>query len=159
MSMIFWRIIVRNGELYNVIPQKQGGHMIELKSVIRKYFKVFLKIIFAYALTGGLYLIFETAFRQYTFIEMFDLAGCVGLAAMFFNNIFSYNVDYLLQIFIVGSIYIFGEGFVGNWLNTDYHMWDYRTLPGSMWNDQINIIFYDDMVYPCSCYYPCTGLY
>lgn len=115
--------------------------MIELRAELKRIFKVFLKIIFIYAFTGGLYLLLETAFRQYTFVEMFYLAGCVGLAAMFFNNIFSYDMDYLLQIFIVGSLCVFGEGLVGNWLNMDYHMWDYRTLPCSMWNDQINVIF------------------
>lgn len=124
-----------------ILFKNKEYNMIKTKNTIRKYFKICLKIIFAYALTGGLYLITETIFRHYTFIEMFYLAGCVGLAAMFFNNIFSYDIDYLLQIFIIGSICILGEGLVGNHLNTDYHMWDYRTLPGSMWNDQINIIF------------------
>lgn len=115
--------------------------MKKTKNTIKKYFKIFLKVIFAYALTGGLYLITETVFRHYTFVEMFYLAGCIGLIAMLFNNLFSYDIDYLLQIFTLGNLCILGEGIVGNWLNMDYHMWDYRTLPGSMWNDQINVIF------------------
>jgi len=97
-----------------ILFKNKEYNMIKTKNTIRKYFKICLKIIFAYALTGGLYLITETIFRHYTFIEMFYLAGCVGLAAMFFNNIFSYDIDYLLQIFIIGSICILGEGLVGN---------------------------------------------
>lgn len=115
--------------------------MIQLQNKIRKLYKILFKIIFVYAFTGGLYLLIETIYRQYTFIEMYYLAGCVGLIAMFFNNIFSYNTDYLLQTFIVGSVCIFGEGLVGNLLNLDFHMWDYRNIPCSFWNDQINAIF------------------
>lgn len=33
------------------------------------------------------------------------------------------------------------EGFVGNIINYDYHIWDYRNLPFSFWNSQINLMF------------------
>lgn len=112
-----------------------------MKTTIKKLIKIFIKIIFTYAFSGGLYLLIELAYRQYTFLEMYYLAGFIGLIAMFFNNIFTYRTDYLLQVFSVGSICIFGEGLVGNLLNMDYHMWDYRSLVGSFWNDQINIFF------------------
>lgn len=112
-----------------------------MKSKVKNWFKILLKMIFIYSFVGGFYLLIETAYRQYTFVEMFYLAGCVGLVAMFFNNIYSYETDFLLQIFIVGTLCLFGEGLVGNWLNMDYNMWDYRNLPCSFWNDQINAFF------------------
>lgn len=108
---------------------------------MKKIFKTLAKMIFAYALCGGLYLLIEIGFRGYTFLEMYYLAGCVGLIAMFFNNIFSYETDFLLQIFVVSIICTTLEGICGNIYNMDYHMWDYTQLPLSFWNNQINVFF------------------
>ena len=100
------------------------------------------KLIFTYALCGGLYLLIEIFWRGRTDLTMFFLAGFLGLFAMFFNNIFSYETDYIVQVFSVSIITTFFEGLFGNLYNLDYAIWDYRNLPLSLWNDQINLIFF-----------------
>lgn len=111
--------------------------MDKIKSVI----KFLIKIIFIYSFCGGFYLFLETAYRQYTFVEMYYLAGFLGLIAMLFNNIFSYETDYIVQVICVTTTAVFGEGLVGNLFNMDYHIWDYRDLSLSFWNSQINLYF------------------
>ena len=109
---------------------------------MKKVFKVIAKLIFTYALCGGLYLMIEMLWRNHTFLSMFWLAGFLGLFAMFFNNIFSYETDYIIQVLSVSIIATFFEGLFGNVYNMDYAIWDYRNLPLSFWNDQINLIFF-----------------
>ena len=109
---------------------------------MKKVFKVIAKLIFTYALCGGLYLMIEMLWRNHTFLSMFWLAGFLGLFAMFFNNIFSYETDYIIQVLSVSIIATFFEGLFGNLYNMNYTIWDYRNLPLSFWNDQINLIFF-----------------
>ena len=109
---------------------------------MKKVLKVIAKLIFTYALCGGLYLMIEMLWRNHTFLSMFWLAGFLGLFAMFFNNIFSYETDYIIQVLSVSIIATFFEGLFGNVYNMNYTIWDYRNLPLSFWNDQINLIFF-----------------
>ena len=109
---------------------------------LKKTVKIILKLIFTYALCGGLYLLIELAWRQKTMLSMFFLSGFLGLFAMFFNNIFSYETDYIVQVLSVSIIATFFEGLFGNVYNMDYAIWDYRNLPFSFWNSQINLIFF-----------------
>ena len=109
---------------------------------MKKVLKVIAKLIFTYALCGGLYLMIEMLWRNHTFLSMFWLAGFLGLFAMFFNNTFSYETDYIIQVLSVSIIATFFEGLFGNVYNMDYAIWDYRNLPLSFWNDQINLIFF-----------------
>lgn len=83
----------------------------------------------------------ETLFRGYSFMEMYYLAGILGIIAYFLNNIFSYKMDFILQCSVCTIFGTFAEGVIGNIVNTDYHIWDYRNLPLSFWNNQINLIF------------------
>lgn len=110
--------------------------------LLKKTVKIILKLIFTYALCGGLYLLIELAWRQKTMLSMFFLSGFLGLFAMFFNNIFSYETDYIVQVLSVSIIATFFEGLFGNVYNMDYAIWDYRNLPFSFWNSQINLIFF-----------------
>ena len=109
---------------------------------MKKVFKVIAKLIFTYALCGGLYVMLELAWRGRSDISMLLLSGFLGLFAMFFNNIFSYETDYIIQVLSVSIIATFFEGLFGNVYNMDYAIWDYRNLPLSFWNDQINLIFF-----------------
>lgn len=84
----------------------------------------------------------ETLFRGYTDLSMYYLSGFLGLLAYFLNNIYSYKMDFILQCLTCAIISTFCEGIVGNLINLDYHIWDYRNLPLSFWNDQINLIFF-----------------
>ena len=109
---------------------------------MKKVLKVIVKLIFTYALCGGLYVMLELAWRGRSDISMLLLSGFLGLFAMFFNNIFSYETDYIIQVLSVSIIATFFEGLFGNVYNMDYAIWDYRNLPLSFWNDQINLIFF-----------------
>ena len=109
---------------------------------MKKVLKVIAKLIFTYALCGGLYVMLELAWRGRSDISMLLLSGFLGLFAMFFNNIFSYVTDYIIQVLSVSIIATFFEGLFGNVYNMDYAIWDYRNLPLSFWNDQINLIFF-----------------
>ena len=109
---------------------------------MKKVLKVIAKLIFTYALCGGLYLMIEMLWSTHTFLSMFWLAGFLGWFAMFFNNIFSYETDYIIQVLSVSIIATFFEGLFGNVYNMDDAIWDYRNLPLSFWNDQINLIFF-----------------
>ena len=109
---------------------------------MKKVLKVIVKLIFTYALCGGLYVMLELAWRGRSDISMLLLSGFLGLFAMFFNNIFSYETDYIIQVLSVSIIATFFEGLFGNLYNMNYTIWDYRNLPLSFWNDQINLIFF-----------------
>lgn len=106
-----------------------------------KFLKLLAKIFFVYCFSGGLYVMIETLFRGYSFMEMYYLGGMLGILAYFLNNIFSYEMDFLLQCSICTAIGTIMEGIVGTFLNSDYHMWDYRQLPLSFFNDQCNVMF------------------
>lgn len=108
---------------------------------MKKIFKFLLKILLIYSFSGGLYLMIETLFRGYSFMEMYYLAGFLGLLAYFMNNIFSYDMDFIMQCSILTIAGTFCEGVVGNIFNQDHHIWDYTHLPLSFWNDQCNLIF------------------
>ena len=110
--------------------------------LLKKTVKIILKLIFTYALCGGLYIMLEMLWRNRSDLSMFFLAGFLGWFAMFFNNIFSYETDYIIQVLSVSIIATFFEGLFGNVYNMDYAIWDYRNLPLSFWNDQINLIFF-----------------
>lgn len=107
----------------------------------RKIVRFVSKLIFTYSFSGGLYLLIETAWDGSTDLSMYYLAGFLGLLALMINNIFTYETDFLLQITTLTLIGTALEGVIGNTINTDFHIWDYRNMIGSMWNDQINIIF------------------
>lgn len=109
---------------------------------IKHTIKVILELFFIYSFTGGVYLAIETLYRGYSFMGMYYLAGVIGIMAYFINNtIMSYKTDFTIQVIVMTIIGTFLEGLYGNLFNMDYITWDYRNLPLSFWNDQINIIF------------------
>ena len=78
---------------------------------------------------------------QNSFLEMYYLAGFLGVIAIFINNFMSYDTDYLLQCSIMTAIGTLGEGITGIIFNSDFHIWDYRGLPGTFFFDQCNVLF------------------
>ena len=69
-----------------------------------KYLKIFFQILFSFFFSGSVYCTIELIYRQYTHFSMFILAGVVGIFLYFLNNIFTYEMDYLLQI-IIGTVF------------------------------------------------------
>ncbi len=112
-----------------------------MKDIFKKYLKELAKMFFIYCFSGGSYLMMETLYRGYSFMEMYYLAGLLGVIAIFVNNFMSYETDYILQCLIMTFIGTLGEGITGILFNSDFHIWDYRGLPGTFFFNQCNIIF------------------
>lgn len=111
---------------------------------LKLYAMVFAKYIFTFCFAGGLYLFIETFYRGYTFLEMYYLAGIIGIIVQYLNDdtdLFTYESDFLLQLLVYTCIGTMFEGLCGYFYNYDYHIWDYRGLPGSFFFDQCNIFF------------------
>ena len=114
--------------------------------MIKKFFKRFSEIaakcLFVYAFAGGVYLLIETFFRGYTFLEMYYLAGLLGLIMLAVNEyVFTYDTDYLIQVSSLTLVGTLAEGICGYLYNYDFHIWDYRGLPGTFFGGQCNILF------------------
>ena len=93
----------------------------------------FLKIFFKYFLMmsfgGYVYVTLELLYRGRSAVSMMYCASLVTLVMILLNNIFTYEMDFLLQCIIctiscTGLEWIFGLLF-----NRDYLIWDYRGLP------------------------------
>lgn len=91
--------------------------------------KKIMRIVFFYCFAGGLYMTLELIYRQFTDYHMFYLAGAIGLLLLFINEWLSYDTDFLIQVFICGTMALIGEFVCGIIFNSDYHIWDYRNLP------------------------------
>lgn len=112
---------------------------------MKKKFKRLIQILFIYWFSSGFYLFIEQIYKFGTdkppSIECAVLAGLIGVMASLINNIFSYDMDLLLQAGICATFATIGEGIVGTIFNANYQMWDYRHLWGSFWNGNCNVFF------------------
>ena len=91
--------------------------------------KNILRILFFYCFGGGVYMTMELVYRQYTDYTMFYLSGFLALIILLCNNWLSYDMDFLIQVFICGTCIVISELICGLIINADYHVWDYRNLP------------------------------
>ena len=112
-----------------------------MKRILKATFVEIIKLLFIYAFSGGLYLLIETLYRGRTYLEMFYLAGFIGILGMLANNFMSYDFDYIIQCCIMTIVGTLGEGTTGILFNSDHHIWDYRGLPGTFFWTQCNIFF------------------
>ena len=87
------------------------------------------KYISIYTFSGILYTALELLYRQRTSIEMFFLAGICGLILAGMNNIYTYELDFSVQVVLSTFIITLAEYICGIIFNSDYHIWDYRNLP------------------------------
>lgn len=92
-------------------------------------FKNIMRILFFYCFSGGVYMTLELIYRQRTDWTMFYLAGFIGLLILYINEWLSYDMDFIMQVFICGTCALLGELICGLLFNADYHIWDYRNLP------------------------------
>ena len=113
-----------------------------MKTHLKNLRDLIFKGLFVYALAGGIYLLIESFFRGYTFLEMYYLAGFLGVLCLLLNEYaFTYNTDFILQVLINTVLGTLAEGTCGYFFNYDFHIWDYRGLPGTFFNQQCNVIF------------------
>ena len=102
--------------------------------------KRLFKYISIYIFSGVLYITIELFFRHRTDITMFLLAGICGLILAGLNNIYTYELDFSIQVILSTFCITLGEYIFGVIFNSDYHIWDYRNLPFSI-NGYVNLYF------------------
>ena len=107
-----------------------------IKHVIRK--------LILFVLCGAVYCGIELAYRQWTHVSMFCLAGLLGILCIDTpNNIFGYDLDYSIQVLISTILCTIGEGITGLIVNVKLglNVWDYSTLPLTFFYGQCNLFF------------------
>lgn len=93
---------------------------------------------------GAFYYFIEVLYRGYSHWSMFILAGICGV---FFidtpNNIYTFDLDYAIQIAISTVLCTIAEGLTGIYVNIihDWHVWDYSNLPFTFFCGQCNLFF------------------
>ena len=106
--------------------------------------KQLIKKAILFIIVGSAYVLCEYIFRGYSHISMFILAGVCGV---FFidtpNNVYSFELDYGLQVMISTVLCTLGEGITGivvnKWL--ELGVWNYSSLHGTFFWGQCNVRF------------------
>lgn len=112
-----------------------------LRLQLRKYTAFIVDYSVLAAFGGAMYVLIELLWRGRSTVEMFWLAAICSIFIALLNTIFTYDVDYLVQVFSCGIFCTIAEYICGMCYNSDYHIWDYRTLPLSSPDGQINLFF------------------
>lgn len=103
--------------------------MKKIKTILLRTVKNFI----LFLLCGSIYYVAEILFKgsdRGSHWTMFVLAGLSGVIVIDgLNNIFSYEMDFLLQIILCAIFITFGEYIVGIIWNSDFSIWDYRHIP------------------------------
>lgn len=94
--------------------------------------------------SGSVYYAMEIVFKKshkshWTMFVLAGLAGAIFIDGL--NNLFSYEMDFLLQIFICSTTITIGELIVGLIWNQDYGIWNYTNMPFN-YMGQICLPFY-----------------
>lgn len=104
---------------------------------MKKIWEYILLLCFA----GYTYVCLELLFRGRSDVSMLIVASICSIPIIFLNNIFSFEMDFLLQVIIctfstTGIEYLAGQFFV----NKDHQIWDYSNIPFNL-NGQICLRF------------------
>lgn len=113
-------------------------------SKIKQYLLWMMKHFIIFLLCGSLYSAMEILFKgaeRGTHWTMFMLAGLSGMLVIDgLNNLFTYEMDFLLQVLFCTLFITVGEYVVGIIWNQNYEIWDYRNMPLNL-NGQICLTF------------------
>lgn len=108
---------------------------------MKNILKRIIECLLVFISVGAIYFMSECIFKQrLSHWSMFVLAGTVGLLAMLLNDVFTYEIDFGLQILFCTIVTTFLEYCVGITLNADYSIWCYLNLPFNL-NGQICLLF------------------
>lgn len=77
---------------------------------------------------GYVYVVLELLFRQKSDITMMFCASVCCLPMIFLNNVYTYELDFLLQTFFCGIFCTLIELIFGLIFNSDHHIWDYSNM-------------------------------
>ena len=90
--------------------------------------KTAIKYLLLITFAGYLYVCLELIFRGHSDISMMFCASVCVIPMIALNNIYTYDMDFELQV-LVCMIFSTGvEWITGIIVNQDYHIWDYRNL-------------------------------
>lgn len=110
---------------------------------MNKLCKIFIKYLFIFWFCGFIYYSMEMLARGRSAFEMIILAGLCGVLTLAsFNNMTSYDTDFIFQSVTCGTICTFLEWLCGVFFNSDHHIWNYTNLPLSTPDGQINFFFW-----------------
>lgn len=102
-------------------------------SALKRTILRIIQLLIIFILCGTVYSIMEILFKgseRGTHWSMFVLSGLAGVAFIDgLNNVFSYEMDLILQATICSIMITIWEYFTGNIFNLDYQIWDYRNIP------------------------------
>lgn len=108
------------------------------------YLYRFLCMICIFLFSGSLYYLLEVIFKS-THTSHWTMFCIAGFSAVFFidglNNIFSYDMDFLLQIFICANVITICELIIGIKFNSDFSIWNYTNMPFN-YHGQVCLPFY-----------------
>lgn len=104
-------------------------------------FKIFMKYFLMMCFSGYVYVTLEMIFRQRSAVAMMYCASIAGLIMCLENNIFSYDLDFTIQL-LIGTLSCTGcEWIFGILFNKDFSIWDYRNMPFHSPDGQICLPF------------------
>lgn len=111
-------------------------------SIKHSKFKTYMKYFLIMTFSGYFYVTLELIFRGRSDVTMMYCASIAGLVLCLENNIFSYDLDFIIQI-IMGAVSCTGcEWIFGRLFNQDFKIWDYRNMPFHSPDGQICLPFF-----------------
>lgn len=109
-----------------------------------KLIKYLISFLFIYTFSGLTYYLVEIVYRGYSHWTMFVCAGICGLGlAMVNDGGYRFETDYRIQVTTGAALCTFLEFIVGKLFNSNYDIWDYRGMFGTLkiFDDQVNLLF------------------
>jgi len=106
-----------------------------------KNYKRLMVTLGTFMVGGFIYCIIELLYRGYTDISMYILAGFCAVIMGGLNNLFSFNMPFGWQVLLASATCIVGEYITGVIVNQNFTVWDYRNLPLTFANGQLNAFF------------------
>ena len=111
---------------------------------IIKIIKYLISFLFAYTLSGMIHYVAEWIYHGYANGAVFVCSGICGLGLALINDGgYRFETDYRIQVTTGAALCTFLEFIVGKIANSNYTIWDYRELWGTLriFDDQVNLIF------------------
>lgn len=109
-----------------------------------KLIKYLISFLFIYTFSGLTYYLVEIVYRGYSHWTMFVCAGICGLGlAMVNDGGYRFETDYRIQVTTGAALCTFLEFIVGKLFNSNYDIWDYRGMFGTLkiFDNQVNLLF------------------
>ena len=96
-------------------------------------FKSFIKYFLLFTFSGYIYVCIELIFRGHSDITMMFAGSICAIPMIVLNNYFTYDIDFLLQLFLCVIFCTIVEFIFGIIFNQNYTIWDYRNMPFNLY--------------------------